>query len=324
MLVGAALGRAELADVRVLADVEALKASVKKPPAEPEREGVVVLRQVGGTSLTTSGKEAQKEFDRIAGKRLPLLKARNVSAARSSLTDEFPHLVDEIDLLLAGLIDGQPILFRPTLLVGDPGGGKSRLARRLMEEVGGYLHRYDGSSSGDNAFGGTSRRWSTGEHSVPLEAVRRSSAANPTVLVDEIDKAATRRDNGRLSDALIPLLDRETAQRYPDPYVQSEVDLSHVSYLVTANEDSALPAPLKDRLRIVRFPRPKLEHMPQLARAIVRDIAQGDPLGPQWVPMLDDGELAVAESLWRRGGSVRRLAAIVTALIENRERKPRN
>jgi hypothetical protein len=39
--------------------------------------------------------------------------------------------------------------------------------------------------------------------------------------------------------------------------------------------------------------------------------------------MLDDGELMVAEGLWR-GGSVRRLLAIVERILAYRESKPRN
>jgi hypothetical protein len=48
-----------------------------------------------------------------------------------------------------------------------------------------------------NTFGGTSRRWSSGEHCVPLEAVRRHCIANPLLLVDKIDKAGASRHNAR-------------------------------------------------------------------------------------------------------------------------------
>jgi ATP-dependent Lon protease len=164
-----------------------------------------------------------------------------LSRARSGLFDEFPHLHAEIDVLLTGLNDGEAVRIRPTLLVGEPGGGKSRLVRRLAEALNVPLHRFDGTGSSDNAFGGTPRRWSSGEHAAPLEAVRRYEVANPWVMIDEIDKAGDSRHNGSLDRAVLPFLEPENARAYPDPYVQSTVDLSHVGYLLTANTDAMLP-----------------------------------------------------------------------------------
>jgi ATP-dependent Lon protease len=186
------------------------------------------------------------------------------------------------------------------------------------------MHRDDGASAGDNAFGGTARRWSTGEHAVPLEAVRRHVIANPIVMIDEVDKASQRGNNGSLTNSLVPFLEQETARAFPDPFVQSDVDLSHVSYVLTANEDTGLPRPLRDRLRCIRVPEPSLEDLIPLARGIVADIARENGGDARWYPALDDGELAVAEALWPSGGSVRRLRAITERLLAHRELSPRN
>src|SRR5579871_3446808 len=75
-------------------------------------------------------------------------------------------------------------------------------------------------------------------------------------LLDAIDKAATRTDFGRLWDCLLCFLERETARSYPDPALQLNVDLSHVSYVATANTLDGLPAHLLDRFRIAKFPKP--------------------------------------------------------------------
>jgi ATP-dependent Lon protease len=185
------------------------------------------------------------------------------------------------------------------------------------------LHRYDGSGSSDNAFGGTPRRWSSGEHCVPLEAVRRHKIANVICLIDEIDKSGNSRHNGRLEHALMPFLEKETAHAYPDPYIEADLNLSHVGYVLTCNSVDEIPAPLRDRLRTVRLPDPSREHLPALARCIVADIAREQGGDPRWFPTLDDGELMIAEELWK-GGSVRRLYAIVERILAYRESKPRN
>ncbi|MDB5581354.1 MAG: ATPase [Bradyrhizobium sp.] len=289
----------------------------------PRPSGVVVLDKVGGTTETSSGKEAQREFKSIVGRRLPLAVATGIDAARSALRSEFPHLWTAIDVMLGDLREGDPVRLRPSILIGPPGGGKSRLVQRIAHHLGVGLHRFDGSGSSDNAFGGTPRRWSSGEHCQPLEAVRRHKIANPIVMVDEIDKAGRSVNNGSLGVALMPFLERETAEKFPDPFVQFDVDLSHVSYILTCNDDTLLPAPLRDRLRVVRIPEPTLDHMIVLARGIVADIARENGGDERWYPALDDGELAIVETLWP-GGSVRRLRAIVERILARRESNPRN
>ncbi|HZQ14064.1 MAG TPA: AAA family ATPase [Pseudolabrys sp.] len=307
---------------RPAADVE-LGAAGGVAEEAPTLEGVVVLRKVGGTTKSSSAKEVKREFEEIAGKALPLLTAPDLRRAREHLADEFPHLTAQIDVLLTGLVDGEPVRLRHTLLVGGPGAGKSRLARRIAEVLQVTLHRFDAANSFDNAFGGTPRRWSTGEHCAPLEAVRRARAANPIVLIDEVDKGGGSKHNGMLDKSLLPFFEPETCRAYPDPYAQAECDFSHVNYLLTANDATALPAGLRDRLRIVTLPRPGIEHLPQIARTIVADIATARGGDPRWFPPLEDHELAVAESLWR-GGSVRRLYIIVERLLALRESNPRN
>jgi ATP-dependent Lon protease len=293
---------------------------------EPEKSkapGVVVLPEIGGTRETSTAKEARREFRGIAGVRIPLALAPDMARVRRVLHDEFPYAQQQIDLLLTGMIEGEPIRWRHALLVSKPGSGKSRLARRLAEELGIGLHRYDGSGSSDNAFGGTPRRWSSGEHCVPLEAVRRHRVGNVLILVDEIDKSGNSRHNGRLEHALMPFLEKETARKFPDPYVESDLNLSFVGFFLTCNSVDEIPDPLRDRLRVVRLPEPKREHLPALVRCIVADIAKETESDPRWWPMLDDGELAIAETLWK-GGSVRHLCAIVERILAYRESNPRN
>jgi ATPase family associated with various cellular activities (AAA) len=292
------------------------------PESKVPPTGVMVIPSIGGAKETSSGREAIREFKDIVGKRMPMAKAPDMSAVRRILHDEYPHVHTQINTLLTGMVEGEPIRWRNCLLTGSPGSGKSRLVRRLAETLGVGLHRFDAAGSADNAFSGTPRRWSSGEPCVPLEAVRRYKIANPLVMVDEIDKGSNSRHNGSAENSLQPFLEPETSRAYPDPYVERDIDVSAVGFMLTCNVETALPGPLRDRLLVVRMPDPKIEHMPALVRGIVADIgrAHGDP---RWVPMLSDGELMVAEGLWK-GGSVRRLRAIVERILAYREGNPRN
>ena len=51
------------------------------------------------------------------------------------------------------------------------------------------------------------RRWYSAEPCHPFLAVAQGKSANPMVLIDEIEKAATRSDYGRLWDCLLGFLE---------------------------------------------------------------------------------------------------------------------
>ena len=106
----------------------------------------------------------------------------------------------------------------------------------------------------------------------------------------------------------------------PPQACQSDCDLSHVSYLLTANDDTCLPAPLRDRLRILRIARPGREHLPALTRSIVKDLATERGLEPGFLLPLDGDETELASRLWE-GGSIRQLKYIVERLLALREKQ---
>ncbi len=216
------------------------------------------------------------------------------------------------------LVGRVTVHLRPLLLVGDPGGGKSRFARRIGEVLGITVWRTDASRSDGAAFGGTDRRWYSAEPCHPFLAVARGKIANPLVLLDEIEKAATRSDYGRLWDCLLGFLEPETNARYPDPALQTNLDLSQVTYIATANSLDPLPSPIRDRFRVVRFPKPKAGDLDALLPAVIADLAKERSLDASWIPPLDGVERAAIALNWR-GGSVRRLRRIVEVILRDRD-----
>jgi ATP-dependent Lon protease len=139
-------------------------------------------------------------------------------------------------------------------------------------------------------------------------------------LVDEVDKASGhRRANGKIEDSMLAYLDRETSSRQRDQSLDAELDLSMVSYIATANDVSAMPAPLRDRFRIVKVPEPTLQHLPQLAGQVMRDLATEDESRQHDAPLATD-ELSVIGKAWARSRfSMRALQKIVAATLEARD-----
>jgi len=249
---------------------------------------------------------------------LPLTLVRPLHQVRELLMFEFPYALEVIDFALADLVGRTTVKLRPLLLVGDPGGGKSRFARRLGEALGLTVWRTDASRSDGAVFAGTDKRWHSAEPCHPFLAVAQARQASVLVLIDEIEKAGTRSDFGRFWDCLLGFLEPETNSRYPDPALQTKLDLSHISYVATANSLDPLPSPIRDRFRVASFPKPNAHDLDALLPAVIADLAQERGLHKDWVPPLDGIERAAVARHWR-GGSLRRLRRIVEAVLRTRD-----
>lgn len=249
---------------------------------------------------------------------LPLVEVPPLHKVRDALLFEFPYAREVIDFTLADLVGHATVRLRPLLLVGDPGGGKSRFARRLGEVLGLSVWREDASRADGAVFAGTDRRWYSAEPCHPFLAVAAGKIANPLVLIDEIEKSGTRNDYGRLWDCLLGFWEPETSSRYPDPALQTNLDLSQVSYVCTANSLDPLPSPLRDRMRVATFPKPRPDDLDALLRSVIAGLASELGLDQSWVPPLDGEERALVARYWR-GGSVRRLRRIVQTLLRERD-----
>jgi ATP-dependent Lon protease len=250
---------------------------------------------------------------------LPLVEVPPLHRVRNALMFEFPYAVEVIDFVLADLVGRTTIRLRPLLLLGKPGAGKTVFVRKLSQALGlPSIWRTDCSRADGAVFGGTDRRWHTAEPCHPLLAVAQAKIGNPLVLLDELEKAGTRSDYGRLWDCLLGFLEPETSCRYPDPALQVALNLGQVSYLATANSLDPLPSPIRDRMRVIRFPEPSANDLDGILPAVIADLARERGLDENWVPPLDGAEHAAVARNWR-GGSVRRLRRIVEAILRERE-----
>jgi hypothetical protein len=296
------------------------------PPARPQNEGgragdleepgLVVMPSSKATKLNNY----QAEFRDLVDAKLPLRLATDIGAVRAKLIDEYPHAIGTIDLVLRDLREGEPVRLSPILLTGPAGVGKSRLMRRLFTDLLGVgVYRYDGGGASDNMFSGSPKGWGNTVASAPARAVHQTRIANPVVLVDEIDKAGTSLRNGRLWDALLPFLERETARAYRDVSLDAELDLSWISHIATANSVEELPAPLRDRYRIIKVPAPRLADLPALAACVLRELAVENGEERFVWPLAAD-EIEVIGRAWEKAGfSIRKLRRIVagTAAARN-------
>ena len=236
----------------------------------------------------------------------------DLDRSEATLLSEFPSMADAIrkimnDARLVRSLGVKAFWFRPILLVGPSGVGKSRFARRLAEEGGVPWGLVGGAGSTDNrSLQGTSRGWSTHHPSYVVSLMADRTCSNPLVLVDEIEKAATgSRTNGSIHDTLLSMLEPETAGSWHDECLGTAVDLRRVSWCMTANTVDGIPGPLLNRVSIVHVGKPEGRHIEHIVDGMKRDIAREFGVSPDMMPDLDEAAIARLRRIYEEKGNLR-------------------
>lgn len=174
---------------------------------------------------------------------------------------------------------GRPFHLPPLLLVSPPGLGKSTIGPRIAECFGLPFATVDVGSSGGGIFAlaGAERGWSSAHPGLVIRTILEQQVANPLVVVDEIDKAATEASTTRgralpgAQEVLLAMIEPETARRWRCPYFGVEIDLRHVSWILTANSVEGISPALLSRCTVIRIDEISAAQVPAVTRALAGD-----------------------------------------------------
>ncbi|MBW2498187.1 MAG: endopeptidase La [Deltaproteobacteria bacterium] len=252
-----------------------LKVEEASLPEETREEAIRQLRRL--ERMHPDGPEAQVvrnyldwvvelPWDRCSPDRLGLDEAREI------LDRDHAHLSIVKDRILEFLgvrklrEDSRgPIL----CFVGPPGVGKTSLGRSIARAMGREFVRVSLGGVRDEAEIRGHRRTYVG--ALPgriVQGMRQAGTSNPVMMLDELDKLGAD-FRGDPSAALLEVLDPEQNREFSDHFLNTPFDLSRVLFVATANMLDPIPAPLRDRMEVIRLSGYTPEEKTEIARSFL-------------------------------------------------------
>jgi len=248
---------------------------------------------------------------------ITLPKVREALDSRHYGLDEAKERIREY-LAVRKLRGGDPL--GPILcFVGPPGTGKTSLGEAIADSIGRAFYRISVGGVRDEAeIRGHRRTYVGAMPGLLIQALRRVGVRDPVLMIDEIDKMTHGGASGDPTAAMLEVLDPSQNHSFVDHYINLPFDLSSVLFICTANNLFDIPAPLRDRMEIIRIAGYTIEEKVEIAwRYLLPKLFEEHGLSDKDLQFTDE-VLSFISSGYSREAGLRGLSRNVAAIMRRR------
>jgi ATP-dependent Lon protease len=206
--------------------------------------------------------------------------------------------------------------------VGPPGTGKTSLGEAIAKAIGREFYRISVGGVRDEAeIRGHRRTYVGAMPGLIIQALRRVAVKDPVLMIDEIDKMSHGGPSGDPTAAMLEVLDPSQNSSFVDHYTNVPFDLSQCLFICTANNLFDIPAPLRDRMEVIRIAGYTIEEKVEIAwRYMIPRLLEEHGITDKDLQFTDE-VLGYISSRYSREAGLRNFERNLAALMRRRARK---
>jgi len=206
--------------------------------------------------------------------------------------------------------------------VGPPGTGKTSLGEAIGDSIGREFYRISVGGVRDEAEVRGHRRTYVGAMpGLLIQALRRVQVRDPVLMIDEIDKMSGGGPSGDPTAAMLEVLDPTQNDEFVDHYLNLPFDLSGVLFICTANNLFDIPAPLRDRMEIIKIAGYTVEEKVEIAwRYLLPRLLEEHGISDKDIQFTDES-LSFISSRYSREAGLRNFERNLAAIMRKRARR---